>query len=260
MIKVSSDYNFQTINTFEITSKKYTVRLAKNREEVEKALTLRFDVFNIELGEGFVESYVNKMDEDRYDEFCHHLIIIENTTQEVVGTYRIQDSDGATEGFGFYTENEFDLSSFPDKIITNAFELGRACIDLRHRNGRVLYMLWKGIAKLMVLLNKKYLFGCCSLTSQNPSEGNAVYKMLEKEGFLSPDYFAKVMPTYECFTTTVESNEDLKIELPQLFRLYLELGCKVCSKPAIDREFKTIDFLILLNLDSFSKESRALFL
>tara|TARA_R110002096_G_scaffold86990_6_gene199831 strand:+ start:19721 stop:20503 length:783 start_codon:yes stop_codon:yes gene_type:complete len=260
MIKVSNDYDSQTIRNFEISSQKYTVRLAQNREEIEKALKLRFVVFNVELGEGLEESYVNKLDEDRYDEFCYHLIIIENATKGVVGTYRIQDSDSAAEGFGFYTENEFDLSSFPDIIRTDAFELGRACIDIRHRNGRVLYMLWKGIAKFMNLLNKKYLFGCCSITSQNPSEGLAVYEHLKMGGFVSDTYFAEVTPNYECLSFIDSPCSDLKVEIPQLFKLYLELGCKVCSKPALDREFKTIDFLILLNLNSFSRESRALFL
>ncbi len=260
MIKVSKDYNSQTINNFEISSQKYTVRLAQNREEIEKALKLRFDVFNVELCEGLEISYVNKLDEDCYDEFCYHLIILENATNLVVGTYRIQDSDRAAEGFGFYTENEFDLSTFPDIIKTDAFELGRACIDFRYRNGRVLYMLWKGIAKFMVLLNKTYLFGCCSIASQNPSEGKAVYEHLKNSGFVSNTYFANVTPNYECLSLVDSSRFDLKVEIPQLFKLYLELGCKVCSKPALDKDFKTIDFLILLNLDSFSKESRALFL
>jgi putative hemolysin len=33
-------------------------------------------------------------------------------------------------------------------------------------------------------------------------------------------------------------------------RVYLAIGAKICDPPAIDREFGTIDFLTLLDLDA----------
>jgi len=35
---------------------------------------------------------------------------------------------------------------------------------------------------------------------------------------------------------------------PRLFRAYLEISARLCGPPAIDREFKTIDFLTLIDL------------
>jgi putative hemolysin len=35
---------------------------------------------------------------------------------------------------------------------------------------------------------------------------------------------------------------------PKLLRAYLAIGGKICGPPAIDREFKTIDFLTLADL------------
>jgi putative hemolysin len=35
---------------------------------------------------------------------------------------------------------------------------------------------------------------------------------------------------------------------PRLFRAYLEVSARLCGPPAIDREFKTIDFLTLIDL------------
>ena len=49
------------------------------------------------------------------------------------------------------------------------------------------------------------------------------------------------------------------IELPSLFRTYLRYGTLVCGPPAIDREFKTIDFLVLLDSEALDPRSRALF-
>ena len=259
MIDKPENILFDPQKDFEIQSHKYTVRLARNREEIEAALRLRFYVFNIELGEGLDESYEKMMDEDKYDRFCDHLIVFENSSGEVVGTYRMQDNDQASKGYGFYTSNEFEISAFPENILDDAFELGRACIDLEHRNGRVLYLLWKGLAKYMLLSGKRYLFGCCSITSQDPNEGEAYYDFLKVEGYFHEQYFANVTEPYNCLDK-VDSVFQGTVKIPQLFRLYLELGCKVCSPPALDTTFKTVDFLILLDLKTISEESKALFL
>jgi len=41
---------------------------------------------------------------------------------------------------------------------------------------------------------------------------------------------------------------ELPPELPKLLEAYLALGARVCGPPALDREFKMIDFLTLLDL------------
>lgn len=247
------------LTDWEISSGKYIVRLARNRMEIESALQLRFYVFNIELGEGLDESYSSRMDEDKYDEYCNHLIVIESSSNKVIGTYRVQDNISAKEGEGFYTENEFNISVFPENILSNALELGRACIERDHRNGRVLYLLWRGLAKYMIMRKKRYLFGCCSITSQNPAKGHAVYSYLKEHGFMHNEYFIDATKEYHC-TKDSEVHFADEVKIPQLFRLYLDIGCKVCSTPAIDRQFKTIDFLILLDLETISEQTKALFL
>tara|TARA_R110001599_G_scaffold184627_3_gene378477 strand:+ start:125969 stop:126745 length:777 start_codon:yes stop_codon:yes gene_type:complete len=254
-----TDKRIHKKSEWEISSGKYSVRLAQNRDEIESALRLRFYVFNVELGEGLQESYDTKMDEDKYDQYCDHLIVIENKSNQVIGTYRVQDNESAEEGEGFYTANEFKIDVLPDSILSDAFELGRACIDKEHRNGRVLFLLWRGLAKYMILLNKRYLFGCCSITSQNPAEGLEYYDYLRKEGYFHQKYLIEVEEEYLC-EESPESSFSGKVKIPQLFRLYLDVGCKVCSPPALDKQFKTIDFLIILDLETISEQTRALFL
>ena len=48
--------------------------------------------------------------------------------------------------------------------------------------------------------------------------------------------------------------------VPKLFRAYLTIGAKICGRPAIDREFGTIDFLTLLDLQALPMIVRAHFL
>jgi len=247
------------IDNLNISSNKYTVRLAKSRKDIEAALSLRFEVFNLELNEGLEESYERGLDEDKYDKHFVHLLVVENETEHVIGTYRMQTSEMARDGEGFYTDEEFELSTFPDEILNNAVELGRACIHKDHRNGRVLYLLWRGLAKFIQLTSKRYLFGCCSITSQDPDVGIVARNFLKKNGYYHSRYMAGIRTGFECEAYANTSIEEDEIDLPKLFRLYLDVGVKVCSSPALDRTFKTIDFLILLDVEQLSEQSRTLF-
>jgi putative hemolysin len=260
-MSVTNNYISPTkIEELLIPGHKYSVKIASNRDEVEQALRLRFDVFNIELGEGLEESYQTFMDEDGYDAQCHHLLVIENDSQEVIGTYRMQDNKMAAAGNGFYTANEFDINAFPKDIMDDVVELGRACIHRDHRSGRVLFLLWRGLAMYLKLSGNRYLFGCCSITSQNPAEGMAFHHYLSNEGFTHDSIMVSVQEEYECLSIANEFKFDEEVKLPQLFKLYMDIGTKVCSPPAIDRTFKTIGFLILLDKESLSEQSKALFL
>ncbi len=259
MSTTNSVFTSKNVSNLSIPGHKYSVRLAQTRAEVEEALKLRFDVFNIELGEGLDSSFKNKMDEDEYDKQCHHLIVVENSSNAVIGTYRMQDNTMAASGHGFYTQSEFDVSRFPEQVLQNVVELGRACIHLDHRSGRVLYLLWRGLATYLVLSKKRYLFGCCSITSQNPAEGKAVYQYLEEQNYINSEYSIPVQPDFECIKLAKDYSYTEEVKLPQLFRLYMDIGVKVCSKPALDTTFKTIDYLILLDIETLSEQSKTLF-
>jgi putative hemolysin len=47
---------------------------------------------------------------------------------------------------------------------------------------------------------------------------------------------------------------------PKLLRAYLTIGARICSEPALDREFGTIDFLTLLDLQTLHPRVAARFL
>jgi putative hemolysin len=47
---------------------------------------------------------------------------------------------------------------------------------------------------------------------------------------------------------------------PRLLRGYLAMGGRICGPPAIDRDFKTIDFLTLLDLQALPASIRARYL
>jgi len=247
------------IPPIEIREGRYFVRFAHNQEELDAALKLRFEVFNLELGEGLAVSFQTGRDLDEFDKTCHHLIVLETEQNKVVGTYRMQTSEMAAAGRGFYTASEFDLSHFPPEVLTNGLELGRACIAQSHRNTQVLFLLWKGLAAYAAHNRKRYLFGCCSLTSQNMQEGQRVMDLLKEQGHLHPYLFAPPHSEYACEADGMNIGSSEGAKLPRLFRTYLRYGAKVCSSPAIDRQFKTIDFLVLFDIAEMDERSAKLF-
>src|SRR5262245_57820858 len=56
------------LNTLEVS-------LASSFAEIDAAMRLRFEVFNLELMEGLVSSYDKGYDSDAYDAYCDHLIV-----------------------------------------------------------------------------------------------------------------------------------------------------------------------------------------
>ena len=56
------------------TDRKLEVRLAENQLEIEKALALRYEVFNLEMNEGLAESVSTGKDRDDYDLYCNLFI------------------------------------------------------------------------------------------------------------------------------------------------------------------------------------------
>jgi putative hemolysin len=240
---------------------RYSLRFARSPEELESIQRLRFEVFNLELGEGLDESYATGRDEDRFDPVCHHLMVL-NSTGEVIGTYRMQTNQMAARHGGYYSADEFDLTHLPSRVTDDAVEIGRACVAKPHRNRHVLFLLWRGLAAYMSHNHKRYLFGCCSLTSQDPAEGKRVMDYLAAEGHVHPTIDVPPQPDWRCYDGTVgaePSADDQEVELPKLFSLYLRYRAKVCGAPALDRYFKTIDYLVLFDLEDLSAESRATF-
>ena len=259
MPAAETEVQFKKVPTMEIREGRYAARFARSVEEIDQALRLRFEVFNLELQEGLDASFINERDEDEFDATCHHLIVVEKETETVVGTYRLRTLEMARESSNFYCAGEFALEDLPAQVLEQSLEIGRACIAREHRNTRVLFLLWKGLLAYAELKNKRYLFGCCSLTSQNETEGWQAAHALRRGNYYRNDFSLAPRPDYICENADFSSETDGEFELPRLFSTYLRFGARVCSPPAIDRHFKTIDFFVIFDIQTFDEKYRQMF-
>jgi putative hemolysin len=223
----------------------YSARLAASRAELRAAQALRFEVFNLELDEGLVDSYDTGLDADPFDEICDHLIVEDGSDGHVVGTYRLQTGHRARDGLGYYSEREFDFAPF-ESARGEILELGRACIHARHRNFAVLNLLWKGIGAYARAQGARYLIGCSSFTTQDPAVGAAAYQQLLPH-LASPAWQTQPRPEFACPLQAVAAPAP---RIPRLLSAYLALGSAICGPPALDREFKTVDFLTWVDVQA----------
>jgi putative hemolysin len=223
----------------------YRARLATSAGDVQAAQALRFEVFNIELGEGLAQSCETGLDADPFDAVCDHLIVEDAAQGTVLGTYRLQTGGMAAKGLGYYSEREFDFGPFEARR-SQILELGRACIHRNHRNFAVLNLLWKGIGAYAKHHGARYLIGCSSLTSQDPSIGAAAFAHL-LPNLASADWRTRPLTPFTC---ALDGPAVQTPRIPRLFLAYLAMGAAICGPPAIDQEFRTIDFLTWIDTES----------
>ena len=251
----------------------YRLRAAETAEDREAACRLRFRVFNIELGEGLESSYETGIDSDEFDLFCEHLLVEDKLSRKIVGTYRMQSGRTAAENLGYYSEREFSFAPY-EALRAEILELGRASIDREHRTPEVLTLLWRGIAQYATDKGLRYLVGCSSLNSKDPAEGWQMYGLLGNYR-CAPEFETEVTEAFTCpreqdgretqQTATEESTslpkaDENAVKVPKLLKTYLTIGARIAAPPAWDREFGTIDFLTLLDLQSVSPSARNRFL
>jgi len=234
----------------------YATRLARQADEIRAAQVLRYEVFNLELNEGLASSHATGLDVDPFDAVCDHLLVEHVPTGNIVGTYRLQMGSAAKKNLGYYCAQEFHFDVF-EPLREQMVELGRACVHRQHRNLVVLGLLWKGIADYAKARGARYLMGCSSLTSQDPADGASAYADLCRKHLATPEWRTTPLPAYECSLREVAAEP---VPIPKLLRAYLTLGAKICGPPALDAQFKTIDFLTLLDLDTLHPLARMRFL
>jgi putative hemolysin len=237
---------FDSIRLIVTSPAQYATRLVRNADEILAAQTLRFEVFNLELKEGLAKSFATGTDEDPFDAVCDHLVVEHLPSGTIVGTYRLQTGINAQNYRGYYSAQEFEFEVF-EPLRGEIIELGRACVHRQHRNLIVLGLLWKGIADYARQHAGRYLLGCSSLTSQDPSVGASAYTDLCRHHLVTGKYRTNPLPAFDCPLEQLAAEPP---KIPKLLRAYLAIGAKICGPPALDREFKTIDFLTLLDLQT----------
>ncbi|HET9518677.1 MAG TPA: GNAT family N-acyltransferase [Actinoplanes sp.] len=259
----------------------YTLMIADDRRQVAAAQRLRHEVFARELG-ATLRSPVHGLDVDEFDEHCDHLIVRDDATDAVVGTYRMQTPAAAARAGRRYGDGEFDLSRLAplrDQLV----EIGRSCVHPDHRSGAVVNLMWAGIARYLHLHNLRWLGGCVSVPLDDGGHTAAgVWDKVSRK-HLSPPALRvaprrpwPVAPVADraadgagAQPATADPSARAPragapraggVAVPPLLRGYLRLGAWVCGPPAFDPDFGVADLYVLLSMDRMDPRYRRHFL
>ena len=235
----------------------FEVKIASEPHEIEEAQRLRFQVFNLELGKGLQSSYRRGLDVDEFDPFCDHLIVRDLASGDVVGTYRLLRGSQARRHIGFYSEKEFDLTRIK-QLDGELLELGRSCTRKDFRDRALIPLMWEAIAEQVRKHQVRYLFGCGSLYTTDVAEVSSMFTLLKSKYYASDAL--RVLPVEKCrfqgLSEFAGSSDEpaLLQKLPSLIKGYLRIGAQIAGPPALDVEFGTADFFLLLDFASLKGE------
>lgn len=235
----------------------YEVRLSDGDRDVQLAQSLRHRVFRAGA-EAAGEAGGPLREEDRFDAFCDHLLLVDPTrgadpASRVVGTYRLLMQERALEAGGFYGQAEFDVASLVARHPGRRFlELGRSCVLPDYRGRRTMELLWHGIWAYVLAHRVEVLFGCASLSGIDPDECRGPLAFLRAHALAPPEWQAEATaPERYDLPADGDAAESLRA-VPPLVRGYLRLGGQVSRQAVIDRDFGTTDVLLVLPRERIS--------
>jgi putative hemolysin len=232
---------------------------AKHLDEVRQAQRLRFNIFVSEMG-ARLDTTVPGHDVDLFDDYCEHLLVRDQATREVVGTYRVLTPAQARRIGSTYSDLEFDLTRLR-ALRERMVELGRSCVHPEHRHGGVIMALWGALFEFMVRNQLDTMIGCASIPMLHNGvvSGDAaasIWKQVSKT-HLAPIEF-HVRPRLPLPVDELDS--EIEVEPPALIKGYLRVGAKVLGAPAWDPDFNSADLPMLMRIQDLPSRYRKHFL
>lgn len=228
---------------------------AKHQDEVREAQRLRYQVFATEMG-AKLPMTLAKHDIDLFDDYCEHLLVRDEITQQVIGTYRVLTPAQSKRVGGTYTDTEFDLTrlrSMRERMV----ELGRSCVHADHRHGGVVLALWGALFEFMLRNQLDTMIGCASIPMLHNGmiSGDvaaSVWHQLKADSLASAEFH--VRPRLPL--PVDELNNQLPVEPPALIKGYIRLGAKILGAPAWDPDFNTADLPMMMRVGDLPRRYR----
>ncbi|MCB0407265.1 MAG: GNAT family N-acetyltransferase [Bdellovibrionales bacterium] len=244
---------FQPKVRFEIPFNKYLIKTVDSPFELREVLKLRKYVF---FEDGIAHDNFELYDFDKYDLLGDHVVIKNQESGKIVGTYRIMCTHFTDD---FYSENEFTIQNFLNKPGVK-IELGRACIEPEHRNGATIALIWKGLARFAILVGARYMFGCASLSTINSYLAHEIMRELDRQGHTDHSYDIYVRPEFSAgqiyYNSGLLTQDNIESSIPPLLRSYISAGAKVLGGPAFDDQFQCSDVFTVIDLANMNEKYR----
>ncbi len=252
-----------------IEAGRFMVRLAECDADVAAAQRLRYRVFVEEMGASAAPGdAADRRERDRFDPYFDHLLLIDRESADphvergVVGVYRLMTGSRARAGIGFYGASEYDLSllvNYPRETL----ELGRSCVDLEHRGGAGMHLLWTGLGEYVATHGVSILFGVASFHGADPVPLAQALSYLHHNHLAPPDLRVRAVADRYVELDMLPPDQVDKVEAlrqtPALIKAYLRLGGFVGEGAYVDHEFNTVDVCLLMDTSRMVQRYRSFY-
>ena len=203
----------------------YTLRLLDpdNKEELKEVQRLRYEYLLREFDAR--KNDAEGIDDDGYDAYADSIVVTENRTGRIVGTYRLT-TEKTLCGKPFKSEEEFDISavrSAPGGIV----EAGRAVVHGDFRDGAVISLLWKGLISYAKEHGLRYIIGTCSLHGTDPAVYEDCTSVL-RQYYLCRSFDIRAVGEPFEYGTRKDLTPD-GADIPGLLKAYLRFGASVSA-------------------------------
>lgn len=251
-----------------LTDPQFTLRLARNAQDIKAAQRLRYRVFVQELGgQGPLVDHEAQLECDVFDPYYDHLILIDKhrdpaELDHVIGVYRLLRSDAAQKAGQFYTEGEYDLSVLKNSG-RSLLELGRSCVHADFRGGKAMYYLWGGLSDYVIEHKIEILFGVASFHGTDLDALAAPLSLLH-HNHLAPEPLRVRARAghYQSMNILPKARIDRPSAMratPALIKAYLRLGGFVGDGAFVDHAFNTTDVCLVMDTARMNKNQRDLY-
>lgn len=234
---MTSFINFQYANMI--------LKLAETMEEIEKARRLRYSEL-VQLHNQDI-SFEDSFDDS--DWVYDHLIVVEQQTGDVVGTYRLGRREHLSQIGAFAIESKFDISAIK-AADGEILELSRMAIREDHRDGLVVRLLWRGLWEYCAHYNVRYLFGVVSLHTFDP-QGAQNFLSYICHNFVSEEFDLVAKPPVVEMNILPPDQVDMALvrkEMHPILKAYMGMGCKFARNAHIDdKMLKSVDVMIVID-------------
>ncbi|MEE4310371.1 MAG: GNAT family N-acyltransferase [candidate division KSB1 bacterium] len=257
----------------------YLVEFDRSPNVVKEISRLREVTFR-KVGEGTGA----KTDFDRYDKYYKHIVLWDDDSLDIVGSYRLGLSKDIIDEYGVDGLYNASLFNFSDRFmpyLEQSLELGRSFVQQKYWRSNALDQLWQGLAAFVAQKPQiKYLFGAVSISDNYSSVAKNMIVYFynkwfgDKENLVTAKYryvlsrqqekeMSQILNSEEYendFINLKSTLKNLGFTIPILFRRYSEL----CEKDGVkfldfdvDKDFSNcVDGLVILTLDKLKPSKR----
>jgi len=143
-----------------------------HRDNIDEIVLREIGVLREQAFRAVGEGSLMRRDIDQFDKHYFHLVLWDEADLEIVGAYRLADTDKVIteQGMnGLYTNTLFALSHEMNPYFEQGLELGRSFVQPKYWGKRSLDYLWYGIGAFVKKYpNYRYLFGPVSISNNMP--------------------------------------------------------------------------------------------